>query len=208
MPDKIAVIHNKNKQLTSLEECCSIGFYQATVAGWQPAGEIYWQIGDLSSMTHVRNSIRILIEHLDDCRIILGRKISGLPYHVFDKMGFHIFESECQESPALFQDILCEISDVQKECAKDLDREQISKSPVSPNSDGNYSLNLIDLQKAFPEISSKKALQQFIEDDDYLGLELICSHIPPWMELSIARKNVNLQVESLQDGNCLVILTR
>ncbi|HOV41162.1 MAG TPA: Fe-only nitrogenase accessory AnfO family protein, partial [Oscillospiraceae bacterium] len=45
-----------------------------------------------------------------------------------------------------------------------------------------YYFDLAALQEKFPEISSKKALSQFFEETPFLELELVCTHLPPWIE--------------------------
>ena len=53
--------------------------------------------------------------------------------------------------------------------------------PVQTQTPGVYFLNLLELQKECPEISSKKALASFLSDTPFLELHLVCAHIPPWL---------------------------
>lgn len=204
MYDKIAVLLDENNRITSLELSDKTLLYQETIYGWEPLREINWQLGAESDIAKIRNKIQVLIEQLGDCRIMVSRKLSGLPYHIFNKMEFHIFETDSPVSQKLFRDIIQEI----KEAAEKIQSsDSVAQVPVSPLNDGIYYLNLIELQRAFPEITSKQALKQFLEEIPFYKLELICSHMPPWIEPAAAEKNLELEIGKLDEFSCKVIIS-
>ncbi|MEL7655116.1 MAG: Fe-only nitrogenase accessory AnfO family protein [Bacillota bacterium] len=204
MYDKIAVLLDENNQLTSLELSQKTLLYHETINSWEPLREINWQLAAESDIAKIRNNIQILIEQLGDCRIMVSRKLSGVPYHIFNKMEFHIFEADGVASQKLFRDIIQEIKGV-SEKVRPLD--SIAQVPVSPQNDGTYYLNLIELQRAFPEVTSKQALKQFLEETPFNKLELICSHMPPWIETVAAVKNFDWKIEKLDELSCKAVIS-
>lgn len=204
MYNKIAVVTDENNQITSLERGNKVLLYQETADGWQLVKEASPQLVTELVIAEIRNVIRVLIEQLEDCRIIVSKKLTGVPYHIFNKIGFHIYETDGPLSPELFRDILEDIMEASEQARVSA---AVSQGPVSPNNDGIYYLDLIKLLQAFPEISSKKALKQFMEETSFARLELICNHLPPWMETVIALKNFDQQIEKIDQHSCKVVIT-
>lgn len=208
MLDHIAVILNEKKELSSIENCSSVIIYHHRKKNWKSVQEIQWQAGALTGADHIRSKIHILAEQLGDCRVIAGKKVNGLFYQILDHNGFHIFETHCAVSPELFDSIredLTESLSKAKESAKK--RASVPTTPYSPKNNGLYYLNLIELQEAFPEISSKKALKSFIETADFTELRLICRHLPPWLEADTRRRNMKIQLQRQADESCNVIIS-
>lgn len=198
---KLSVLTRDGQFVAGIDDCCQVNIYQFEGDAWNVTSNFQWQIGELSGMIHVRTGIQDLIERLGDCRVIIGRKITGMPYYIFDRKGFHIFEADSPVSSELLDAIQRELNHAATERKEqDSDVQKIHKTPYSLNNDGIYYLNLIELQQAFPDISSKKALRQFLLETSFSELHLVCSHIPPWLnDIALAR---GMQiVHSDQDDN-------
>lgn len=204
MYNKIAVLLNEKDQLTSLELSCKTLLYQQTANGWQLNQEIIWRLGAETGIAEIRNDIQVLIGHLEDCRIIVSKKLTGIPYHILDKSGFHIFETDGAASQNLFCDIIREMKEISEKARVS---GTVAQVPVSPNHDGIYYFNLIELQQTFPEITSKQALKRFMEDTVFIRLELICNHMPPWMDTVLILKNYVWQIEKIEEHRCKVIIS-
>lgn len=202
MEMSIAVLVNEKGDLTDIDECARIFIYQKTKEEWLKVRDLDTQI-DPSDAQTLRSSIRSLIDRIDS-KIVLSLKMSGIPYHMFDKYGFHIFESH-KFTVSLLDGIIEEINCDQQERKFLTD---LPKQPVSQNDDGNYYLNLIELQKTFPEISSKAALQKFMNDAIFYELQLICNHLPPWMESVMAQKNMKYSIEKINEDSLKVIIRK
>jgi len=67
-----------------------------------------------------------------------------------------------------------------------------------------FSLDLIALQNECPEVSSKKAMADFLENTPFLELHLVCKHIPPWIENS---GKYNIKAQNI-DGAVSAVITR
>ena len=200
----MAVLTDKENRTASAEECVSVQIYRNGSSGWYVEKAISWNIGNTSDMVLIRNRVRELIAQLGECRILICRKMGGVAYHIFEKHGFEIFEAE-EIVDGIFDQILADLDEAE-EAAKAL--RSIPKEPVCPNDDGVYYLNLMELQQQFPEISSKKALQHFMENTIFYRFELICNHLPPWTEELMQRKNYGYTTEILDDTAKRYVITR
>jgi hypothetical protein len=101
---------------------------------------------------------------------------------VFDRAGLHIFEIG-GISDGVFDGI---VEDLRGADAAAAAKAAIVRDarPVETSTPGVYFLDLVALQKECPEVSSKKAMMDFLKDTPLLELRLVCKHIPPWIENS------------------------
>lgn len=155
-----------------------------------------------ANTVQLRDQVRNLITKLDGCRIIAGRGINGLAYHVLDRMGLHIFEISELNSNVL-QGIW---DDVEKSEIRPYEDEKVPLSPT-PVAEGIYYLDFIRLQQLHPEISSKRALQPFLQNTPFNRLNLLCSHLPLWFQDPAYKKQYSLRTKKY-GGNLLVSISR
>jgi hypothetical protein len=196
MPAYIAVIKNSSKELSSVEEGCTFGIYNNETGCWKLINEVSYNVSSLTSLNSIRNYIRSIVLKLTDCKIVMGKNISGLAYNIFNNMGFAIFETNVL-SQSMMDEILIEVQAADK---PDTLARDIPTSPEETETEGVYFLNLIDLQQVHPEIS--------IDNPPFYRLELICSHIPPWLELVLPSKDLVCGKEEIGAGRLRVILDK
>ncbi len=205
MHGNIAVIINEENELMSFETGNVLLVFGKESEGWQVVREIRYALDTTSDIAGMRDNIRNIISELGDCKIIVGKTISGLSYNIFDRLGFEIFEAD-SVSEDLMEEILNEL---EAEAAEVSDYSKSSPTePVMTSDEGVYFLNLIQLQEKHPEISSKKALQSFIETAVFYRLDVICSHIPPWFDMLLPQKKLTYDVEELERNQLKVSITK
>lgn len=203
MLDKIAVIFNEANELSSFEEGSVLLVFMKEGSVWTVVEEIPYTLDAGLSISDIRDFIRTLILRLGDCKIVVGQAFTGLPYNVFDRMGFEIFEAD-NVSETLFDEILSDVS------ASGHEKSALPcpVSPVPTETEGVFFLNLIELQDRRPEISSKKALQSFIENNQFYKLEVICSHIPPWFDTVLPQKKMVYSAEEYEKNRLKVSIMK
>ncbi len=196
MLKRIAVIVNDEQELSPFEKGSFINIYNKNNTQWQLFKEVRYYINTNMSLSDLRENIKSLIMELEDCKIIVGKVISGLAYNIFDRNGFAIFEAKDITSSVL-DDIYNEVSSLKAEAANS---KQITLSPVQTEENGVFYINLIELQAKHPEISSKKALKPFLETTPFYRLEVICSHVPPWFDNILPELNLSYLTEENGDN--------
>lgn len=174
MNKQIIVTMDKDGALTPLLQAHVFALYQKSEAQWHHTASME-RTGGMADAMAIRETVNAVAQRYSDCRIIVSKKVSGVAFQMLDKTGFSIFEAD-EISDELFNNAL---DDVMKSQAVP---ESPPIQPQSPKSDGHFVFDLVRLQKAYPQVSSKKALMPFFTAADFLTLELICDHLPPWLE--------------------------
>ena len=199
---KIAICYNEKNTLCDLLSARHITVFQRESGHWRPIQELCWQVVD-SAPAALRVTLRALAAELNDCKILLCTKISGIAYQELTRSGIALFEADALSDGPLDQIL----QDVLAHSAPDDAQPDVPKSPVCANGDGHYTFDLIAAQMSDPELSSKRALRGFLEKQDFLSLELICDHLPPWAEDVIARRGMSHTMQRRpQAGICITII--
>jgi hypothetical protein len=179
---KIAVLKDLKGNISGFYNAVCFEIYEKKGELW----EVVNKVGFVQIMPAVpkilRKNTQELLPLISDCDVIAGKEIRGIPYSVFDMAGLHIFEIE-----NVSNEILDEISaDVRSANIIKTENKKILTSavPIETAVAGVYELDLAALQEKFPEISSKKALLDFMNNTPFLYLNLTCKHVPPWIENS------------------------
>lgn len=189
---KQIIVTKNNENLASFAEARHFVLYQKTEAKWRQA-DVYECPHSPGSAQALREMVGALTAHYEDCRVIVSKKVTGIAYQTLNKAGFEIFEADAV-TEGLLDDVIADILSAQ--AAVDTPPQE----PYSPQNDGNYYFDLVRLQKAYPEISSKRALMSFMQNAVFLSLELICDHLPPWMEDVMMTKGMHFRVDKTQEG--------
>lgn len=186
--------------LSSLEECTEVLLFENEGSSWGIIGRLPFRL-EGRKPNEIRDSVRSLVLKLD-CKVVVARTISGIPYHVFDTTGFSIFEAE-NLSDRLLYDILRDISMAQNQVLS----EQTATEPIPIDEEGRWFLDLISLQERHPEISSKKALRPFLQNQAFLELKLLCTHLPPWLDVELPPRHLGCTIENDPDGRIMVSIS-
>jgi hypothetical protein len=201
---KIAVFTNNASGICDFFDASRFLIFEKKTDKWEVTGEPEFEKIIPSAPAQTRKMTGELLSLIDGCDIIAGGLLVGIPYSVFDMAEFHIFQIE-SINDAVFDGI---IDDIQKaDAQKNLKERIIAEArPVETGTPGMYALDLITLQNECPEVSSKKAMADFLENTPFLELHLTCKHIPPWIENSgkyiIKAQNIDSAVSAVITRKC------
>jgi hypothetical protein len=201
--EKIAVFTDKDSKLCEFFNADRFQIYEKSGTDWKITNTANFEKIVPSSPALTRKNTAALLPLLDNCDTIAGGTLVGIPFSVFDIAGKHIFEIS-ETTNEIFDDIIEEIKNSNADaCA----REAIIKDakPVETSTPGVYFLDLIALQTEFPQVTSKKAMMDFLKDTPLVSLRLICKHIPPWIENSGL---YNVQTVKEGDGKVEAVITK
>lgn len=194
----------KDGMPSTAENCQTVLLLARTQTGWELRQEIDWRLTGAANPPEARDQVRSLILELQDCRIVVAAQLAGLAYHVFDRMGFQIFEAQSL-SDRLLDEVLSDADGGEARA----DQSEDPTGPVPADGQGRYFLDLIRLQERHPELSSKRALRDFLRTNRAMyELKLICSHIPPWLEEELPPLRLGCRAERLEDGRLSVVISR
>jgi hypothetical protein len=202
---KIAVFVNGDSQVCDFFDAQRFLIFERGEAGkgWETVSEKNFQKIAPSNPALTRKSTETLLPLVEGCDVLAGGALVGIPFTVFDRAGFHIFEIGAV-GDEVFDGIVEDLRNADSEAAA---KEKIIREakPVETSTPGVYFLDLIALQKECPEVTSKKAMMDFLKDTPFLELRLVCKHIPPWIENSGA---YNVHITGEKDGEVSAVITR
>ena len=205
MSHNIAVILNDSDQLTTFEKGVVLKVFSKNDNRWRIIDEINYSLDLASNISNIRNNIKTVLLQLNNCKVIIGEKVAGLPYNILESLGFEIYEAQ-EVSDSLLDEIITEL-EAESAHSNDLSSE-VPTSPVETSEHGVFFLNLIKLQEKHPEISSKKALKSFIETHCFRRLDVICSHIPPWFDTVLPQKRLSYKIDELERNQIKVSIIK
>lgn len=173
MDARIAVLLDENSNVAGPGGCAMLAVFEKIGGAWTVVREIPADIRLDGGLYAARNEILSLAESLDGCRIIAGQKFSGIFFNTLDRLGFFIFEIKAV-SPDVLDAVLTDVGEAKAKKPPD--------APVKTGERGRWFLDLTELQRNDPGMSSKKALRPILGEPSFVELTLICSHVPPWLE--------------------------
>ena len=193
---KIAIYLKNREELCPFSESDSVQIYEKNDGAWAAGGRFDYKL-DLGSLVNLRKSVSKIADSLKeaDCNVISGKNLSGAAYTVFDTAGFHIFDIEsCDES--VFDGVFSEIETAAASA--------VSVTPRETETPGVFFLDLVELQREKPEITSKMALKNFLDTEIFSELSLVCAHVPPWI-INDGRFDIK---SSNSNNNVLAVITK
>ena len=80
-----------------------------------------------------------------------------------------------------------------------MSRQRSRRVPVPlEDTPGNFFISIKETQGKRPELSSKQILQSFIRKGSFASLEIVCDHVPPWIEME--SRTVGFKIETERQG--------
>ncbi|MDR3282269.1 MAG: hypothetical protein LBS92_01480 [Candidatus Methanoplasma sp.] len=190
---KIAVIVGPSGSVCSADAGTGIAKYGKKDGIWEEGRGIPYSADLGGGLSAARASAEELCRGLADCRAIVGTSVAGALYRAFDRNGLAVLETTSFDP----SDLPC-LERLLDERPQNAD----SIGPEAVDDEGNYFIDMTSVQKAHPEFSSKMILKGFLEDAPFLSLEVVCEHVPPWIE---EREDLELSSVSRPDGALLTI---
>lgn len=200
MTRNIAVYVGENGETATLNQGGKLVVYTKEEGQWGVLRETSFPAAQ-GGMGEIRKRIEEIINSATDCDVFIGLSLTGLIYHALEKANFSIWE--CEGNPL---EILDEI--LAKEEAAELEEavEEEIPAPVDLGN-GQYRISLNEIQKKDSSFTSKQVLLPFLRQVKFYSLEIICSHVPKWIEMEIAAGSYTSQVEQLAPNEMKVTLS-
>lgn len=202
MAKDIAVYIGETGETASLNEKGKVVVYQKRQGQWKVSKEQVFNLEQGLGLKELRQKMDELVNFLGDCNIFAGLSVVGVAYFALEKVGYSIWEVEGK--PVEFLDYILE----QEEEAQ-LQEENQKENNVVPlpidTGNGCYKISLKDIQQSNSGVTSKQVLIPFIRKGKYYSLEVLCTHVPPWLESELASGSLTGEIEKL--GNSEVKVT-
>ncbi len=209
MQKAIAVILDDNERITVMNNAKKISVFYKTEQKWLLREELILPELFNGSLTEIRRGLEAVVKEIRkeirDCKLIVGKSITGLVFQVFNSAGFIISETDVFDMAILdnlYSDILKEIDAFQAEQKAD----KIPAAPVETEIKGNYFFDFNLLKSSDLPYTSKSTILPFLNSTSINRLEIICDHVMPWFEDEMKKRKLNFTVTMIKEGKCRVIV--
>jgi len=203
MAEEIAVILGDDGTTGKLGEPGTLAVFGRNAGTWSRVRVMAVVLDPSQGLKGLRAAAAGITAFLRDCRIVVTRSASGALYFELEKAGCSLWE--IPGAPEKFLDQVW------------ADEEKAKVPPGKPTAagipkpiektPGNFFISIKEVQGKRPDISSKQVLQQFIQSGGFLVLDIVCSHVPPWIEVEAERRGYTLETEQIDRDSVKVRLT-
>ena len=193
---EIATFIGGDDRTVPLNEPGTIVVFRRERGSWVKNRETAFALDPAHGLRELRQDVSGLLGFLSPCTIIVAKSASGALYFELEKARCSIWE--ITGTPPEFLD---HVWRDEKECqtAEPLPAGTDIPAPLEL-SPGKFYLSIKEIQGKRPEVSSKQVLQQFVQQGAFTELEIVCDHIPPWIEMEAERRGYELASERV--GQC------
>lgn len=205
MPVDIAVYVNGNGETASLYDMGKIVVYKKKRDGWSDLRVKDFILSKSLGIKELREKMAEALKFLDECRIFVGLSITGVPYFELEKAGFSIWEFEGK--PLQFLDYVLAEEEERYEQVKNKGGKNVVLAPVE-TSNGYYRISIKEIQENNTGITSKQALLPFLQQGKFNSLEILCNHVPPWLQAELMGGGYSREIERIGHKEVKIILSR
>jgi len=135
---------------------------------------------------------------------VVGSAISGVPYFELEKAGCSVWKFNGR--PQEFLDYILaeeEINDL-----KATGPGGVSVPEPEEVSEGCYQISIKDIQQNRHGLTSKQVLLSFLRKGVFYSLEVLCSHIPPWLHTEILSGGIKGKIERISCNEVKVLINK
>ena len=174
---EIAVFVGETGETVSIYDPGNIAVYRKAAGTWTILRETEFSLNRDDGLNALRRQIKDVLAFLDRCTVFAARSIVGIPYYELEKAGCSVWEFAGK--PQEFLDyILSKEEEAQREHP-----DLACAIPVPIDAGGGcYHISLKDIQAGSNSVTSKQVLLPFLRKGEFYSLEVVCSHVPPWLD--------------------------
>lgn len=205
MAKEIAVFVDEEGKTASLVQRGKIIVYQKKQGLWQVSREKDFALDNHQGISGLRKSMAEALSFLDNCKVFVALSVVGLPYFELEKAYCSVWEFD-----GMALDLLDYVLAKEEENLA-IDENQ-GQAPAIPEplevSPGSFQISLKELQRNNSGITSKQVLLPFLRGGQFYSLEVLCDHIPPWLEVVLLEGKLIGDVQKLSKDETRVTISK
>jgi Fe-only nitrogenase accessory protein AnfO len=205
MPYEIAVFLDTEGNTTQIAKEGIVKVFAKKLGTWHLSREKEFSLQDVLGMVDLRAKMEDLLTFLAGCPILVGSKINGVPSVILGQANCKI--KECAGKPDDFLDRILqeEESLIQNENTQETAVERPEFIELSP---GYFRVSVKEIQENNTKITTKQALLPFVRQGKFRSLEIICSHVPQWIEGEVFINHYSMKTSRTGEGQISVRLIK
>ncbi len=177
---EIAVWVNENGVTTTLNTPGMVVVYRKWQGNWKACRGKVISSPSTGGISGLRRLMSEVFEVMESCKIFVAQKVTGIPYFELEKSKRTVWEMPGK--PEDFLDYILSCEEKEKEQSRELKSAAVVVPVPVEIEAGRYQVSIKEIQENGGGITSKQVLQPFLRRGNFFELEVICSHVPPWLE--------------------------
>ncbi len=201
---EIAVLLGGDGRTVPLGEPGTLVVFRRERRLWQRSREQVISLDPSAGLRGMRKIAATLDEFLGSCRTIVAKSASGALFFELEKARCSVWEIAGTPDEFLDQVWRDEKEDqVQAEAPLPPDPAIPAPVEISP---GKIFISIKEIQGKRPELSSKQVLRPFVRQGGFTELEILCDHVPPWIDADAEQQGYLLTSERTAMNEVKVLL--
>ncbi|MDR3261188.1 MAG: Fe-only nitrogenase accessory protein AnfO [Tannerella sp.] len=216
---KIATLVDKKGNSLPFGESGVVKLYDSDVNGWKCLREIRFEPDANMNLSGIRQCIYGLVSQLDDCKSFVMKRAPGIFNAIFEEeLGISVWrvngssfdslsqiKAQAEKAQAAQSAPRCKCSST---CGSK-DSETFWPTPVGALGNELFQINLVEVQQKNCSLNSQEILLPFLESKiEFIELEIICTHVPKWLNRVLGKLHLELVTEERKDGFCHAFIYR
>lgn len=190
---EIAVLVNSEGNTSGFEKDGIIRVYSKDGCEWNMTRNMEYHLEQIENSLSLHERIREICDWLGECRIIVVNRIRGIHYIAFEEKQVSMLE--ISGNPEAFLDDI-------RECLKHRRTGQIvpmEHKAIFELRPGVYHTDLREVMKGNTSYNSKQILLPFLKNKKFTSLEILCGHVPKWLENEQIGLKLRISIEKYKD---------
>jgi Fe-only nitrogenase accessory protein AnfO len=202
---EIAVMTGADGYTVPLNELGTVVVFRRERGTWKTDRSLPFVLNEEDGLSGLRRKMAELIAFLGDCRAVVASSASGAAFFELEKARCPVWEISGRPDGFL-DDVWGELQ--VEETALAPPAQGAGVPAPREKAPGKYVISIKEIQGMRPEVSSKQVLRQFVRRGEFAELEILCDHVPPWIEMDAECLGLSLETERTRPDEVLVRLTR
>jgi Fe-only nitrogenase accessory protein AnfO len=190
----IAVLLVSEEKSSVFEKNGIIKVFSKQDDGWVLQRARTYDIQGAGSADAMRSYLSEVAVWLGDCKNFLAKRMRGIHLAAFEKYQISFWEID--GSPEQFFDYIQEAQSGQTKPAQDPPDETIKPVEQKP---GYYFVDLREVMNHKTSLNSRQVLEPFLRETSFLQLEVVCNHVPKWLEDELPKFNLFTETQTIED---------
>jgi Fe-only nitrogenase accessory protein AnfO len=202
MAKEIAAFIDEKGLATPLPDAAYLQVYRKQENVWRQGRSLKVALGQARGLGELRSRMAEIIEFLVPCNTVVAESFQGAALHALEKANVGMWEISGRPE-ASFDSILAE-----EEASLHENKEPMKiPFPILENrGDGRVYISIVDVQRSGGGITSKQVLMPLLHQASFKELEILCAHLPPWLEAEVARRHWQYIIKKTPEQHALLTI--
>lgn len=202
MAKEIAVHTLGTGETAAITQPGKITIYIRRNGKWNVERELDFCLEQEKGLRAMRHQMAGVIDYLGACKVFVAGSITGVPYYELQKAGLSVWEFAGK--PEQFLDHVLETEETEQR------KKTVPVAVPKLKSLGNglYRISIKEIQENDTGITTKQVLAPVLRQGNYYQIEVLCNHVPPWLEAEAMAGSIQYATEKISAGEVRVTIQK